>query len=516
MTARRTTAAVAALILAVTCAPAARTGAWELSTDRYKVMNAFERAQYDKAAGLFKEGNYKAAAPEFEKFIAQFPDSPNLSYMVLMRARSLHMAKTRHEAIKIYDEVLDYFADVVEDAAAAMYYKALAHIENGDVIRGMTCLKQMVEDERYGKHPFAAGALRQLADYHWSRGEEELAIAYWKQTVREFGRANPPEAGAARDNVTDWYIKKPDLAGYERWLVDEDKQDDPRHRQWIVDYAWGRAFHNFHHAWGKYEGEAAKLKRDDMKAFYEYLQSRKSWYEKSGDLWRYYHNAIYFVVHRMGDRKETEVVIDQCVKYIETLKDDADPQGKYSWIVDRLREGGDFFRARYVASRLKDKYLREWKEYEIRTGEGKWKEAVSKLVEIEGMGDADWRARAEETRAHIYHHYLQDYQKAIELYQQINKPPGTLWNIQDCYHRWGKLREALNVLAEIESSFPPDAPNAAWHTAAYLDQAGNKELAIAAARKIMKKYPNSGASSNAHQLLEKYGIRTGGGVIDED
>jgi len=36
------------------------------------------------------------------------------------------------------------------------------------------------------------------------------------------------------------------------------------------------------------------------------------------------------------------------------------------------------------------------------------------------------------------------------------------------------------------------------------------------ARTIMKAYPKSPESSRAHQLLERYKIATGGGLIDED
>ena len=40
-------------------------------------------------------------------------------------------------------------------------------------------------------------------------------------------------------------------------------------------------------------------------------------------------------------------------------------------------------------------------------------------------------------------------------------------------------------------------------------------MAVKEGRYIMKKYPKSIQSSYAHQLLEKYGIETGGGVVDD-
>ncbi len=52
---------------------------WHLAAERYRRLNAFERAQCDKAAKLLKSKNPEAAANEYEKFKVQFPDSSALS-----------------------------------------------------------------------------------------------------------------------------------------------------------------------------------------------------------------------------------------------------------------------------------------------------------------------------------------------------------------------------------------------------------------------------------------------------
>jgi hypothetical protein len=43
---------------------------------------------------------------------------------------------------------------------------------------------------------------------------------------------------------------------------------------------------------------------------------------------------------------------------------------------------------------------------------------------------------------------------------------------------------------------------------------GDKKMAAAAARYIMKAYPSSGYASNAHQMLEDLGLKSGGGVAE--
>jgi hypothetical protein len=71
------------------------------------------------------------------------------------------------------------------------------------------------------------------------------------------------------------------------------------------------------------------------------------------------------------------------------------------------------------------------------------------------------------------------------------------------------------MLTEIENSFPDNAARAAWHKAAWLDAAGEQVQAVAAGKRVLKLYPKSPESSSAHQLLEKYGIATGGGLTEE-
>jgi len=109
---------------------------WELAPARYQEMSMFERGQYDKAVELLKAGAFKGAATEFEKFQTQFTGSKFISHVLFMRAYCMHQNKTRGEAIKLYNEVMDFFGQNVDDAAPALYFMGLANIENGDIKEG--------------------------------------------------------------------------------------------------------------------------------------------------------------------------------------------------------------------------------------------------------------------------------------------------------------------------------------------------------------------------------------------
>ncbi len=513
------------LLAALLCAGGARAAdwKWELSTEGYRKLNVFERAQYDKAAKLLQENNFAAAASEFEKFKVQFPDSSALAYVVFMRGYCLHQGKTRNQAIKVYHEVLDYFADDVPNAAPAKYFMGLAHLENGDTRQGITCLKEMLANDAYAKHPLAGSALARLAEIHWRNNETAQAVKLWKQVVADFAKSNHREASQARDNLVVYYIKSKDYAGYEAWLAPSAETraakdfDEAKHRIWMAIQVIDKAHHHiFPGHTGHYNAFQSEDRAAAAKACFAWFKAQKPWFDKATQSWEYLSRALSFLTTHHGDKKERDPVVDEMVGIVKKIQDKADANGKYAWIVDRLREGNDLMRARYVIGLITEPPLAVYKESELLTHEGKHKEAIARLEEVEKMGNPQWTATAQERKAWVYKDCLHDYEAAIKVYRQINKPPGTLWAIQECFIRWGKLEDAITTLSEIENSFPEDAPRAAWHKAHYYHQANQGKKAIAQARKILKAYKASPEASKAHQLLEGYGVATGGGVFEEE
>lgn len=186
-------------------------------------------------------------------------------------------------------------------------------------------------------------------------------------------------------------------------------------------------------------------------------------------------------------------------------------------ISDRLKGAGFAGRALLTLDGVSNPALRLYKTYEI-VGplQQKWNDAIEILLKVEATNNRHYEPLAREQRASVYKNKLNDYEKAIALYYEISDPPRTLWEIQDCYYRWNKLEKALMTLKEIEAIFPAQAPAAAWRRAVYYDRKKARENVIVEARRILKIYRKSRESSQAHQLLEKYGIATGGGVMDED
>jgi tetratricopeptide (TPR) repeat protein len=83
-----------------------------------------------------------------------------------------------------------------------------------------------------------------------------------------------------------------------------------------------------------------------------------------------------------------------------------------------------------------------------------------------------------------------------------------------CYNKLNKRNEAIRALTEIQSSFSKYAAQALWTKATYYKVWGNGKYAIGSARQLLKAYPKTSWSARAHEMLEAYGVKTGGGVVD--
>jgi TolA-binding protein len=128
------------------------------------------------------------------------------------------------------------------------------------------------------------------------------------------------------------------------------------------------------------------------------------------------------------------------------------------------------------------------------------------LVKVEKYSAEAWWAKAE------FHDALKQYAQAIAAYQNCQNPPTNLWRIAECQIRLNKVNSAVSQLREIENFFPPEAPKAALKIARVYDDAGEQKKYISALREVLKKYPESNESKEAHVELEKAGFKMGGGI----
>ena len=586
------------LLLAAAVSAQAATGPygdawdWRLAPRKFGALSQGERVQYTRAEDMFRQGNYEAAAIEFEKYVTQNPKSSVYSHCLLMQAYSLHLARQRNKAISLYGELLDFFADDVEEAAPASFLKGQAQIENGDPAGGYRTLKTMVEHEKYLENPISDVALNQLALNYLANKDEKGAENCWKKVDELFSAAfvRPEDAvKEARHSLIDLYIsqKRPAAAEdlltkgsanartvceaatntFERALavfgkVSKDARSEYYHwftgkkaafaeAQRLDDY-FGRAL-----ALAQRTGVAQEW-RDLFKQALEYARGLADakkplcygtlaarLVEAGGSAWNVQEEWRSLGASVMGDGKglpaDRQLALYMPVMDAMRIKIDAGSAPAVLWdplvarcteiyaslqggekdvglaqLVDRIKVAGQTQRAFDVADKIGDPALAQWKRVELYDYEQKYTEMAKACEELEPMDNKEYATRALRTRAGLYKDRLNRLEDAIKLYNEINDPPGTAWAIVDCYERLGKLQQAVATCTEIENFFENEAPSAAFRRAQIWDRAGEKKKAIAECRAVLKKYPKHQVSSQAHQMLERYGIATGGGVTDED
>ena len=129
-------------------------------------LDTFEGLSIEDADKFFGKQDYKSAFAEYQAYSEQFPKGKALPYAVLRMGRCKHLMKKRGEAIRFYEEVVDYFPNDVRYAAGALFYLGLAHRDNGDEKKCLATWARMVKDKAYVKEVNSGEALNYLAHFN--------------------------------------------------------------------------------------------------------------------------------------------------------------------------------------------------------------------------------------------------------------------------------------------------------------------------------------------------------------
>jgi len=547
--------------------PSASGNEIQLSSDEFRKLDTFEAHTLAKADKVFAAKDHKRAAAEYDSFLLEFPRSKAVAYALLRKARCLHLDDKRFEAIKEYTEVIDYFPNVVKYAAAARYYIGLCYWENGDEEKAVKEWAKMAEDEDYSKHPLAAWAINRLADHMAKNDRAEKAVAYHTQVAVDFRRINPDAARYAIDQIVAYYVRtKPDEPKLREFYQKAGTFDrDPRgingeiatstqywgtvrHRVWqngqftptqgelrdrYYRYWAGQLGGKFPE-WDDYQidlaGLALQYEKDPAK-WMKRLDDQFARYQKPADYARLikwiqlYKNHKAKVMEYYGKLTFEKMTNPQIIDLMRIFYDqNLDPKMARSIFAKiRLNEMPDNEKtglARYfwqkdaslvkaVCMSMDDKEYGEAEMLRFYHWAKDAKNGVPQADKVAGM--PRFAQEALYKKAQLFH-WTKQYKEAIAAYQQADNPPDNLWGIADCYAKMGKLEQAVAQLREVEAFFKDHAPEAALRIANLYKDAGQPKLRIAALRSVLKKYPESGQSSDAHQQLERLGIKIGGGV----
>ena len=515
---------------------------------------------------------YRAAAAEWEKYRVQFEldnefnaDAVN-AYVEFMHAYSLQGARDRNKAIKKYQELLDLYPEETWITAAAQYMIGANQLANGENSRAKNTFLAMVEapeKPQWAKHPLACNAYLNIGDFYWGIGKYNDALEFWKQGLTpEFKQSSKEtydrlhryyRAGLALtehwNDLTELELDGLDpknTKGRAKAIVDS--QDYFRWWQnvnWFNDWYWNRRYID------KEKDKTAAYNKW-LKGFADWHESTEQIFKDDGRDWQYVmRKYLYRVAYSKDQAKK---VIPDLVSLIKASPDDAivprarelfnglnsngqtkeakevfpefskliaksapeEAEKRAKEIIKILSDCGMFIEARTLLPHVRNKIANLWSAYGIDLAERKYKDCVISLEGIIASPDPEASLSGKKTLAWLYRERMGEYAKAVKLLEEINQPPGTLWDIQWCYRRMGEKKKAQATLDEI-TFFPDHAARAVWTKAEYFREDGEKDMAVALYRRLLSQpeWKKTQESSWAHQKLEAWGIATGGAVINE-
>lgn len=556
------------------------------SAERAK-LDTFEGVSIDKADKIFAAKDWPRAVAEYDAFIVQFPDSKVTPYAILRKGRSLQEAQKRFEAIKVYQEVLDFFPDDVTYAAAALFRIGESHMQSGDAPKAMKAWLDLSADADYVKEPLGAAALNGLAENLIQQGKADEGIERFAQVAVEFRKANPEAARAAIAKVVPHYVRtKPDAKKLRDFYVAvQTFQHNPRTTG--PDVAADAAY------WAMVRREIDEndtftdVQKAEREAFYRYwagqlqtalpddddqqiaiatciraadgdaaawaqrLDEQFAAHQKAGDYRRiarwvglfaadkakadeYYRqldfakmtNAdilalVYAIVENKGDSGLAANTFGKLT--LAEMKDD-EKQAICNWMRDHWQLPGTRDLALQACQGFSD--ATRGKMAALRYLHARCQPHHSHIRapddSRDGLGIAAEMQQVPDTAQEAFSlggNLLQwsgKYEAAIKAYQQADSPPQTLFWTAECLAKLGKLEPAVAQLREVENFFKDQAPAAGLAVAYLYRDAGIKEKYVRSLRGVLKRYPKSGESSQAHQRLEEMGLPIGGGVDAED
>jgi tetratricopeptide (TPR) repeat protein len=538
-----------------------------------KRMDTFEEESLGRADRLYGSGDYRGAFAEYEAFVLDYPKSDAIPYALMRKGRTRQMVEKRYEAIKLYREVLDYFPNHVRYAAASLYYTGLCHQQNGNMVEALKAYKEMAEDKDYRQHFLAADAIYELACNLDRQQRYEDAVKYYQQVAVDFRTRLPDTAYQALQAAVLHYVQRVPTEGELRKFYAETRgfggtplrpTDVPPLEKMPEDYGYWSTLQSYVGQLGGRFGEKQEAERE---AYYRY------WAELMDNRFMG-HDGFRLNVFRYMTRykHKGKTYIDN----VDTqFRRDAATAGRVHWFIencwgtdypakveeyyalypfdsasnqqlisfarmlwDRCQAGGmalsaaqrvkwkefndaalcnyasDFYRrsgdlARHILSLVKDRDLADYTLLGIYFQYGNYDEGIPLARKVQKVpeyaGQASWWLAQMLFRT-------EQYQECIAVCQALQQGAGAYYMIADCYVKLKNIGAAVQQLREIETFFKDQSSRACLKIADVYRGAGKRAQQVAVLREVMRKYPDTGESSNAHNQLEALGEMIGGGV----
>jgi len=531
-------------------------------------LDTFEGLNLEDADKLYIKKDFKGAYAAYKAFSFEFAKSKALPYVLLRMGRCLHQVDKRHEAVKAYQDVVDYFPDDVMYAAAALYHIGECHGQNGDDNKKLAVWARMVKDDDYVGQPNSGTALAYLGSAMEELKKFEEATEYRWRTAVAFKESNPEAAQVARAAVQVHYVRRnPNheklkefyiaASGFDGRGQQTDKpQDDVRYWTIVLNTALemsGSAEEKESVAryWSSKMGDRF-VDNDGLRKLWIDLQRvhekdpaawvtrlEKQFTQKPATVGRVLQWCEYYgrePKRRSDFFAQQSKAITASLKFpekinlmeqLKRLKMDDEVQAlmrslSLQGLSDDEIKTYAFFAANYLPeeevlrllARMKDSLAAakaRFDYYMARTHRNRpfQEKALAEIPVLKKdpkyAGPALLWTEAELLQG------LGRYEEAIKAYQTANRQPGSTWGVTDCLVALKRYPEAIRNVQGLESVGGAVAAQACFRVADIYRASGEKNKEIDQLRLVLRRYAKSPESSLAHQRLEGYNVKISGG-----
>ncbi len=539
-------------------------------SENFAKLDTFEAVAVEDADKLFMNKDYPGAYAAYKAYSIEFAQGRALPYVLLRMGRCLHLAEKRNTAIKAYQDVVDYFPNDVRYAAAAMFYIGQCHAQNGNEEQSLAVWAKMVKDKAYVSEANSGTALTALAEAMQKRGDFDEAADYQWRTAVQFRKSNVNAANAARNSVVYHYVvRSPNQAkllafcnevGGFGWHQQIDKPEDSpaywSHVFGVINSSQIEADQRAQVA-RYWDGQMGDRFADNDALRVEWFNLRLI-HDKDAKAW----------AGRMDEQFKSEPVTIQRVKswlgffgrspearsaffkqYGEPLVASLSNEEKLS-LVQHLRHPlGMHAQASEVLRGVRtqgmdDKMLQMYAGYVAEyEGEEAFLRSIDKMQDktfgarcrfdyyfarSHRNGDHQKKALAEVPVLSKSPEHAQDilwphatleqwqgnYEQAIKLYRSANRQPQTTWAVIDCFVAMTQYPKAIELTDELQSLGGDTAAQACLKAADIYRVSGDKAKEVQQLQLVLRRYPGTPQSSEAHGRLETYGVKIIGGEAE--
>ena len=524
---------------------------WHMPAEVYKELDFTDRAAVDRAVKIFENAvdaerynrkkvtdllpMYRAAAGEWRKVQVQAETAGGnenlLAYAVFMQGYAKQQAHDRNEAKKLFAEVVDLYPEQKFISVPARYMISVVDRELGDIKKADAALEEIVDDKGADGHKIFYNVLNSLAQNRWRDLRPEEAAELWEKIVLSKGKPD----GTLRE-TSRWMLMAARLVSFDFGNLDstvyagvEKGQRKSQANRLAESANWVARIdeYQYHEVTQYLDRKYPREKKlnDRKNALEKIRKGYNTWFESQNDVFEGYDDGwtaallrvrLYFRVEKPDQVLKR---VKTCEGIVKSSKPDV-ANSRARQLVGVLCGANLADAARAATALAKDPHVRLRLQYEVESAFQQWKMAamyLEEFINLKPAPEAGALLGAKYDLAWLYRNRLSASEKALKIYREIDDPPRSLWNLAETLREVGKKQESYTQLTEIASVFPNDAPNAVLRMAQWREADGEKEKAIGLYRRLMNhpKWKQSGASSQAHQALERLGIATGGAMTNE-